>query len=74
MMNYERSKMIEIKNLKNMEDLHTIRVQKLLVNVQKVFGRANVTIDFDQHQFFLSYIPAIGRGCISYVTHKWCLL
>lgn len=46
-----------------MEDLHTIRVQKLLVNVQKVFGRANVTIDFDQH-FFLPYIPAVGRGCI----------
>jgi len=57
-----------------MEDLHTIRVQKLLVNVQKVFGRACVTIDFDQHQFFLSYIPAVGSGMHPCVTHKWCLL
>jgi len=50
------------RNFKNMQDLHTIRVQKLLVNVQKVFGRAHVTVDFDKHHFFLSYIPAVGSG------------
>jgi len=50
------------RNFKNMQDLHTIRVHKLLVNVQKVFGRAHVTVDFDKHHFFLSYIPAVGSG------------
>jgi len=51
-----------MKGARNLKICNTIRVQKLLVNVQKVFGRAYVTVDFDKYQFFLSYIPAVGSG------------
>lgn len=57
LMNYERSEKFQ----KYARPTYN-RVQKLLVNVQKVFGRAHVTVDFDKHHFFLSYIPAVGSG------------